>query len=74
MHLFTATREIVKSAEGETETNYIDSNFLDDSDDTIKWDNEVGGDVSDVPVSNYLDEWEYREIVIYLLLVFCLRM
>ena len=68
MHLLTSTREIVQSVEGEIETDYIDSNFLDDSDDILNRDNEVGGDVPDVPVWNYLDEWEYREIVIYLLL------
>ena len=56
MHLLTSTREIVQSAEGEIETDYIDSNFLDDSDDILNRDNEVGGDVPDVPVSNYLDE------------------
>ena len=36
VHRKTATREIAQSAEEETETNYIDSNLPDDSDDGLE--------------------------------------
>ena len=36
LYPFTATREIARSAEEETVTDYIESNLTDDSDDTEK--------------------------------------
>ena len=57
LNSLTATREISKSSEEETEIDYIDSNFPDDSDDGLEKNNEDGG-VPDDPILDYLDEWE----------------
>ena len=73
MRLSTATREIVQSAEGEIETDYIDSNVLEDSDDKIKRDNKVRGDVSDDLVSNYFGG-NIEKLSYICFWVFCLRM
>ena len=52
---FTANKEFVQSAEEETETDDIDSNLPDDSDDGLEQDNEGGGCIPDDPVLDYLD-------------------
>ena len=53
MNPFTATREIVQSAKEEIETDDIDSNLPDNSDDGLKQDNDDGGGVHEDPVSDY---------------------
>ena len=57
MSPFTATREVVQSAEEETETGDVDSNLPDDSDDGLEQDNDDQG-VPDDSISDYLGELE----------------
>ena len=73
MNPFTTPREIAQSAKDTSETDDIDSNHLDNSDDGLEQD-QVNGGVPDDPILDYLrrnkDNAIKRDIILYLLYAF----